>query len=368
MKKNHILDRFIIHELMGPFLFGVMAFTLIMVAGGLLFKLADLIIEKGVSFSIAGRLFMYELPAVIVLTLPMSCLLAALLGFSKMSSNSEIVALKAAGISFRRICRPVLFAAFGVTLFSLVLNETVVPLGKVASQNILRYEVARQKPAMLKEQVFLRSSDNSSDGTRRIVYINKLNSAKGTMSDVVVQEFKGAELVRLTTARDGKWDDGVWYLHDGDVFNVGENDKVEKALHFESQALPIPLTPAQMARSISKPRDMSCAELLKAIAIFKAQGRSTEPLWVALHLRIAVPWACLILALIGASLGTRSNRRGGAGMGFGQSILIVFVYYVIMSMGRSLAQAGRLSPMLGAWLSNILFFICGVWLARRAEQ
>lgn len=368
MKPFRTLDRFIMRELMGPFLFGVMAFTLIMVAGGLLFKLADLIIEQGVSLGVAGRLFIYELPSVVVLTLPMSCLLASLLGFSKMSANSEIVALKAAGISFSRIGRPVLVAALGVTILSLALNETVVPLGKIAAQNVMRYEVAREKPALLKEQVFLRSSDPSSEGLRRIVYINKLYARSGTMDDVVVQEFKGADLVRLTTARKGTWVDGVWYLDDGDVFEVKGRDTVELTLHFKRQALPIRLTPQQISRSTAKPDDMSCLELIKYIEILRAQGKSLEPLWVAFHLRLAVPWACVILALIGAALGVRPMRKGGASVGFGQSILIVFVYYVVMSMGRSLGQAGHIPPVLGAWLPNILFFAGALLLARRADR
>ena len=368
MKRFRILDRYIIRELMGPFLFGVMAFTLIMVAGGLLFKLADLIIENGVSLGVAGRLFIYELPSVVVLTLPMSCLLAALLGFSTMSANSEIVALKASGISFSRISRPVLLAAAVVTLFALGINETIVPLGKIASENVMRYEVAREKPALLKEQVFLRSSATSSEGLRRIVYINKLYARSGEMKDIVVQEFKGPALVRLTTAENGKWENGVWYLTNGDVFEVRQNNKVELALHFKQQALPIPLTPEQISRSTAKPDDLSCVELLKYIQVLKAQGQNLDPLWVSFHLRFAVPFACVILALIGSSLGVRQLRKGGTGVGFGQSILIVFVYYVFMSMGRSLGQTGYMPPVVGAWLPNIIFIVCALLLARRADR
>lgn len=368
MKPFRTLDRFIIKELLGPFLFGVMAFTLIMVAGGLLFKLADLIIEKGVSLSVAGRLFLYELPSIVVLTLPMSCLLSSLLGFSRMSANSEIVALKAAGISFSRISRPVLASAFAVTILATGINETLVPMGKIAAENVMRFEVAREKPALLKQQVFLRSGDTSADGLKRIVYINKLYATAGRMENVVVQEFKGSALARLTTAKTGEWKDGIWYLNDGDVFEVKNKNTVELTLHFKSQALPLSLTPQQISRSTAKPDDMSCLELLKYVEVLEAQGQSVEPLWVAFHLRVAIPWACIILALIGSSLGVRSNRKGGASVGFGQSILIVFVYYVVMSMGRSLGQTGHIPPILAAWLSNILFFSGALFLARRADR
>ncbi len=367
MKAFRILDRFIIKELLGPFLFGVMAFTLIMVAGGLLFKLADLIIERGVSLSIAAKLFVYQLPSVVVLTLPMSCLLAALLGFSKMSSNSEVVALKAAGISFARISRPVILSAVVVSLFSLLLNETVVPLGQQASENVMRYEVIREKPALLKEQVFLREGGQGNDNSR-IVYINRLLPRSGKMENVVVQEFHKSLLYRITVAEKGEWADGVWYLSNGDVFEMAADGQVSKLMRFARQSLPLPLSPQQVERSSIDPEELNALELLRHIELMRVQGANLDPLWVIFHLRLAVPWACVILALIGTSLGVRPQRRGGASVGFGQSILIVFVYYVFMSMGKAFAQAGYIPPIFGAWLPNLIFLICGMALARRADR
>ncbi len=368
MKSFRILDRFIIKELSGPFLFGVMAFTLIMVAGGLLFKLANLIIERGVSLGVAARLFVYQLPSVVVLTLPMSCLLAALLGFSKMSSNSEVVALKAAGISFARICRPVMLSAILVSLLSLSLNETVVPLGQQAAENVMRYEVIREKPALLKEQVFLREAGQSEDGTSRIVYINRLLPRSGKMENVVVQEFQGSALRRITVAETGEWVDGVWNLSNGDVFEMQPDGQVIRLMHFANQRMPLPLSPQQVDRSAIDPEELNAMELWKHIELMKVQGANLDPLWVIFHMRLALPWACVILAIIGTSLGVRPQRRGGASVGFGQSILIVFVYYIFMSMGKAFGQAGYMSPFLGAWLPNILFLICGLALARRADR
>lgn len=366
MKGYRILDRYVAKELMGPFFFGVMAFTLIMVAGGLLFKLADLIIEQGISLSIAGRLFLYELPSVVVLTLPMSCLLGSLLGFGSMSSNSEVVALKAAGISFMRISRPVLFWSVLVSLLSLGLNETLVPLGKQAFQNVMRYEVVREKPALLKEQVFLRSP--GSNGENRVVYIDKLQPRDGTMEHVIVQEFEQGVMQRITVAQKGQWVDGSWHLYDGSVFQVLKDNRVEQQLHFKEQTLPLPLSPGQIGKATVKPDNMSILELLPYISAMKLQGVNLAPLWVSFHLKLALPWACVILAMVGATLGVHSSRKGGASVGFGQSVLLVFVYYVIMSMGRSFGQTGAIPPILAAWLPNIMFFVAAFVLVRRADQ
>ncbi len=111
-----ILDRFIVTQMGNSFLFGVLVFSVLLVAGDLLFQIANLVIDKGISLGVVIRLFIYKLPEVVVMTLPMASLLSALLTFGRLSSQSEIVALRAAGIAFRRIIRPVLAASVLVSL------------------------------------------------------------------------------------------------------------------------------------------------------------------------------------------------------------------------------------------------------------
>ena len=136
-----ILDRYILNELSGSFVFGIMAFTVIFIAGDLLFQAANLIIEKGVSLMVVARLFVYRLPEVILLTVPMSSLLATLLTFGRLSVNSEIVAIQAAGISFRRVLRPVLGISAVLAMLTLIGNETIVPFSNRASENLKKYEI-----------------------------------------------------------------------------------------------------------------------------------------------------------------------------------------------------------------------------------
>ncbi|KUK42188.1 MAG: Permease YjgP/YjgQ family protein, partial [Thermovirga lienii] len=148
-KKRHLLrtlDRYILSEVSGAFFFGIAAFAVLLVAGDLLFDIADLIVEKGVSAWAVAKLFAYKLPEVIVMTLPMASLLACLLTFSRLSSQSEIVALRASGVAFQRILVPILIAGTLVSMVALAFNETLVPLSNKAADNILRFEVAKEKP------------------------------------------------------------------------------------------------------------------------------------------------------------------------------------------------------------------------------
>ncbi|PIE55064.1 MAG: LPS export ABC transporter permease LptG [Dethiosulfovibrio peptidovorans] len=364
--KGRILDRFILRELGGAFLFGVLTFTVILVAGDLLFKVAEMVVERGISLLTVSKLFLYKLPAVVVLTLPMSCLLSTLLTFGRLSVNSEVVALKASGISFQRIAVPVLFGAALVALSALLLNETLVPLANRAADNVLRFDVLHEKPALLQERVFLK--DEHGGRLNRVIYIGQLRPRSGTMNDVVVQEFEEGRLHRITTAEKGGWARGVWSLSDGQVFSVDDMGQVTFLFGFKSQKLSLNLSPSQVDRTSQKPDEMSIKELRRHIRVMKAQGANLAPLWVSYHLHLAVPWASLVLALIGAALGVRPQRKGGMGMGFGLSVLIVFAYYVVMSMGRALGESGHMPPFLAAWLPNIVFLVCGGVLTVRANR
>lgn len=365
MPKVQILDRYIIQELAGSFFFGVMSFTVIMVAGDLLFDIADLIIEKGVSFWVVSRLFFYKLPSVITLTLPMACLLSTLLSFGRLSSSSELIALKASGVAFQRIIRPVVIAAFVVGAMALIFNETVVPLSNRAADNIMRYEVAKERPSLLKERIFLR--EESGGRLNRVIYINVLKPRLGVMSEILIQEFEKGHLRKITTAEKGIWDQGEWVLQQGEVFNVDSDGKVSSLYKFKDQKISLDLNPGQVAMASRDPEDMGIVELAAHMALLRSQGANLLPLKVMYHLRLAIPWATVVLALVGAALGVRPQRTG-AGVGFGLSIIIVFAYYVVMSMCRALGQAGNLPPLIAAWLPNIVFLLFGAFLTRRVNH
>lgn len=362
--KLKTLDRYVLREIRGPFFFGVLAFTLIMVAGGLLFKLADLIIEQGVPLGVAFRLFVYQLPSVVVLTLPMSCLLGCLLGFGSLAANSEITALKASGLSFGRIVRPVVWTALIVALLVFLMGETLVPLGARAVQNVMTRELVAARPALLQQGVFLRTPVGGGDD---MLYIERLDSSKGEMSGVVLQHLEKAKLTQVTTAERGLWRDGRWDLYNGRVFDLTPEGKVNLRMTFQTQSLTLGLTPRQLAKTTEDPDDMSVVRLGEYISLLEKQGQAVQALKVTWHLKFALPLSCLFLALVGATVGAGGHRRGGASVGFGQSVLIVFVYYLVMTLARSLGGAGKMPPLLAAWLPNLLFALAAFWLVRRAD-
>ena len=363
--KFKALDRFIFGELIGPFFFGLMAFTIIMVAGGLLFRIADLIIKNGVPLGIVVRLFLYYLPKMAATAIPMSCLLAALLGFNKLSTNSELVALKSSGISFTRIIKPVIIMAFFVSVGAFFINETLVPISERAAANVMAYEVFKQSPPVFRDKVFLK--EESGGELKRVIYVNRIDVKDGKMSDVVVQEFEKGLLSRLVSAKKGEWIDGSWWLEEGKVFEITKDSDVSLLFTFDKQALQLDLNPEEAVRTARTPDEMTLNELFREIKMMKQKGMDVSKILMILNLRFSVPWACLVLAIVGAAVGSRP-QRSSSGMGLGLSVIIVFVYYVILSFTQSLGDAGYLHPVFAAWIANIVFLIIGGGLTLRANR
>jgi lipopolysaccharide export system permease protein len=349
----------------GPFVFGILIFTLIFVAGDLLFQAAKLIIEKGVALAVVVRLFFYRLPEVVALTLPMSCLLSTLLGMTRLSSNGELIALKSLGISFYRILRPVVIAAFFIAAGALLFNETVVPFTSRAAENLMKYEIMKNQASTLQEKVFLR--DESGGELRRVIYLDRLDSKAGIMKGVMLHEFQEGRLARASLAQNGIWKDGEWWIEDGQVFEVTEKGAVRLLFRFERQKLALNLSPQQLQRSSRRPVDMSARELWSYIEQARTAGTNLSQLWVLFHLKLAVPWACVIMAILGTSFGAFHRGRSGSSVGFGISLVIVFAYYVVMSLCRALGEAGNMAPILAAWTPNGIFFAMGLFLSWRVD-
>ncbi|MBQ8692414.1 MAG: LptF/LptG family permease [Synergistaceae bacterium] len=370
--KLRLTTRLILDAVSGPFFFGILIFTLIFVAGDLLFQAARLIIERGVAFGVVLRLFFYRLPEVMILTLPMSSLLAALLGMSTLAGGSELIALKSLGVPFKRILRPIIFSSLIVSIAAISLNETLVPMTSVAADRLMRYEIMKNQAAAVQEKVFLKTEEKGA--LKRVLYIDHMDTSQGVMSGVIIHEFENDRMVRTLTAQKGVWQKeskdapGQWWIEDGRLYDVKEDGQVNLLLKFSRQILALNLSPEQLQRSTRKPADMSAHELwayIKQADAVGANGRNLSRLWVMFHLKLAVPWACVIMAVLGAGFGAVQKGRGrsGSGVGFGISVVIVFAYYVVMSMCRALGESGALPALLAGWMPNLIFFAVALFFA-----
>jgi lipopolysaccharide export system permease protein len=362
-----ILDKLILNEVGKPFVFGILIFTMIFVSADLLFQAARLMIQQGISFWVVSRLFCYRIPEVIGLTLPMSALLAALLGFSKLSANSELIAIKSMGVSFRRILRPVIISSIIVSITTFMWNEFITPYTSLAANNLMQYEIMKNQSKLVKDKIFLREEKDGK--LRRVFYVDRLNIQEGTLEGIVVNEFDDDDrMTRISNASTGVWKDGQWWIDNGQIFEIDKNKDVKLLLQFERQKLALSLSLEDLERSTRNPLDMSARELWLYINQAKIMDiANVASLLVTFHYKISIPWASFVLAVLGAAIGGKTRGRSGGGASFGLCVLIVFAYYLLMSLCRALGESGNLAPLASAWMPNAIFLFVGLYFVRKAN-
>ena len=360
-----ILDWYIFREVIMAAAFAICAFSAVFIGSGTLFKIARYITDYGASVTSIIKIFVYGLPAIIMWTFPMSMLLATLLTFGRLSSSSEITAMKSCGISFRRIAAPAIILGFIFSICSILFNEHVVPWANTAYNNVVYYEI--QGNTELKSQDHIIVKEIQNDVLQRLVYAREYRASDETMQGITMQEFdENGKLTHVENATYAEWKNNVWIMHDGTIYDISDSDKT-RTMRFTTQTLPVKASPRQIVREQKKPEELTMKELKAQIAIMKTQYAETAKLETELYQRISIPMASLVFALIGVPLGLQPTRNTSS-MGFALSVVIIFIYYSIMTLSNALARGGIFEPMYAVWIPNIIGVTFGTFLIYRASK
>jgi len=357
-----ILDRYLVREMSGPFAFGVLAFVLLFVSANVLFELAQVISELGISLWTASELFLLRLPRLIVYTFPLATLVAILVTFGRLGGDSEIVAMHAGGVSFRRLVAPMVAVGLIVSLAAAAFNEYVVPAANRRAEGIVREANARAGK-MGQENVYLRES--SKGQTTRLIYAERLDVQTGEMTRPTITWFEKGRPVMVTVAERGRWSGSKWEMLRG-VNHLLESEW-PTTWPFAQWTTEFGTSPRQIAQQARNPSEMTYRELREYIRYALRQDQPTAEAELRLHHIFSIPFASLVFALVAAPLGLRSHR-GGSAIGLGIAILIGFGYYVIWNYLAILAQEGGLSPLWAAWLPNLVTGAIGVALILRVRK
>ena len=356
-----IIDRYMLREMGGPFVFGVLAFVLLFVSANILFRLTELVSQLGLSLWTATELFFLWLPSFIVLTFPLATLVAILVAFGRLSGDSELVAMYAGGMSFRRLVVPIAAAGLLIAVVTAAFNEVIVPAANRRAEEIVRTATARAG-GVVKEEILLKES---ADGEARIIYADRLDVQTGELLNLVVVWFQGGEPVMITKAKRAVWRQNRWEMFDG--ANAALDPERPAVVPFGAQALNIPTTPREIATRTRTPEEMTYRELRAYIGDVLRQNKPTVDLELKLHHKFSIPFACFVFALIAPPLGMRSHR-GSSSIGMGIAIMIGFGYYVVWHYLSAVAQQGAITPFWAAWLPNVVTGLVGVGLVMNVRR
>lgn len=363
--RPRILDRYIFQEVVFAFLFAICAFTAVFIGSGTLFKIARYITDYGASLSSVVKIFVYGLPAIIMWTFPMSMLLATLLTFGRLSSSSEITAMKSCGISFSRIAAPAILLGMIVTVTAILFNEHVVPWANTAYNNVVYYEI--QGNTELKSQDHIIVKEFSGERMERLIYAREYKAQEEILEGVTMQVLnEEGKVTHVENATYAEWRNEKWIMHDGMIYDLSDDQRTH-TMKFDQQILPVNASPRQIVREQKKPEELTMSELKAQIAIMKSQYVNTNKLETELYQRVTVPMASLIFALIGVPLGLQPTRTPSS-VGFALSVVIIFLYYAVMTLANAIGRSGAIAPMYAVWIPNIIGLLSGFILIYRASK
>jgi LPS export ABC transporter permease LptF/LPS export ABC transporter permease LptG len=365
------LDRYVISETLGPLTLGFSVYTFIMLVR-FLFRSADLIIRRGLSASEVGQLVLYTLPNILVLTIPMALLFGILIAIGRLASDSELIAMRACGISLFTLYRPILLLSLALTLINGYLAAYVLPRSNHAFQvqtlDILAQTAARQ----VEPRVFYEEWKDV------VLYVFAIEPGSDVWQGVFMAPSAPQNPHTVTVAERGRLqvDDAgeriVLRLEEAVSHKVdlGDPEGYELIRHATLDVvLDDQFTTDQRARvsQTKGVRELTLTELGQWANDPERDVELRRLAKVEIHKKFAIPAACLVFGLFAVPLGF-NNRRGGKSSGFALSIAVIMAYYVLLSNGEDWARVGRIPAWVAMWLPNLVFTVLGTFLLVRRNQ
>ena len=381
LRQIPLLDRWIIWKLIPILVFSISAFTTVSLSVGVMFDLIRKIVEFGLPIFVALKIFFLSLPGFLVLAFPMSVLLSCLLTYGKLSSNSEIIALKSLGIDNFRIVLPSLFLAVFMTLLTFVFNDNLVPISNRVAADVMqnslgksmrtekgKYNISFSKYGSIIDMNTNKPIDNGSHLTH-IFYARRF--LDNIMYEVTVVDLSRKGMKTLLSADKGKFIDQLnsWEFNDGKM-TISQDEGSVSTILFDTYKYPLDNGPSKMASIPSDANNMTISEARKAQEMYEMAGniKESRKMKVRIYEKMTLPISCVVFSLIGSTLGIKQNIRSSKSQGFGLSIILIFLYYLTCFLFSSMGIIGLIIPFLAAWTPVLMFLGFGTYLLWRSNK
>ena len=374
------MDRWLIAQILPPMLFAISAFTVISLSVGVMFDLIRKIVEFGLPLFLAIKVLCYSLPSFLVLSFPMAVLLSTLLAYGKLSANSELLALKSLGIKTSRIIAPAIAVSIFMTGLTFYFNDNLVPASNKLAESTLRAGIGSSF-----------SSEKGKDNIMFSRYGSKIDSAtnkptktnqflthifyaslfeNNIMEEVTVLDFSRQDIQQILKAKSAVFDkkNSSWIFTNGSIVSIDQGGQTTN-IQFEKYRYPFIEGPLDLARIPKDATEMSLKQALEAERIYKETGNLKEirRIQVRIQEKFTLPCACLVFGLIGSSLGSKSNLRSSKSQGFGLSVILILIYYVMSFVFSSLGVKGLFSPIIATWLPVLISMGGGIYFLRKSS-
>ncbi|MFH1355240.1 MAG: LptF/LptG family permease [Candidatus Omnitrophota bacterium] len=361
-----ILRNYFLKEFIGPLFLALAVLTFVMILGNLV-KIADMVINKGVDLFTVSKLFLFMMPSLIRYTLPISALAAVLLSLGRLSSDNEIVAIRASGINLMSLITPLLTVGLMLSLILIILNDRIIPYAHYASRKTLIDVGIKNPTATLEPGVFIDSFQ------KYILFIYHVDQKKHTLKNVRIYEPQGENKpTRTIVAKSGEFIS----IPEKKILKLklinGTSDEPDPEnphnfykLNFKTYFVNLNFAQAQDSENIEKkPKDMTIDELNQEISRLKKEGVNPLPLITEVTEKVAMGFSCFIFILLGVPMAVITRRREKS-INLGIAFLIIGIYYIMLMAFEALAHQGHLPAQIAVWLPNILLGLIGGFLTFR---
>ena len=375
-----LIDKWLIAQILPPMLFAISAFTVISLSVGVMFDLIRKIVEFGLPLFLAIKVLFFSLPNFLVLSFPMAVLLSTLLAYGKLSANSELLALKSLGIKTSRIIAPAIAVSILMTGLTFYFNDNLVPASNKLAESTLRAGIGSSFSSEEGKDniMFSRYGSRIESATNKPTKINTFLThifyaswfENNIMQGVTVLDFSRQDIQQILKAKSAVFDkeNSSWIFSDGSIVSVDQGGQTTN-IQFKKYSYPFVEGPLDLARVPKDATEMSLKQALEAERIYKETGNLKEirRIQVRIQEKFTLPFACLVFGLIGSSLGSKSNLRSSKSQGFGLSVILILVYYVMSFVFSSFGVKGVLSPIIATWLPVLISMGGGIYFLRKAS-
>ncbi len=357
-----LVDKYILKNVLTPLTYCLLAFLMLFVIFDLFSNLSDFI-EAGTPLPQVLRFYIYLLPSILIFIVPISLLLAVLYGLSSLTRSNELTAMRASGISLYRLMIPIIGIGLCATLIVGAVNETLAPWSAYWTDQFVRAETYDGEVSFFVTQ----NLPYKNPRERRDWIIGEFDRETYDMLRIeVYQEHEGGAGSQRLIARKGQWDGSQWWFFDVTTQELDPRGYPMGAPRTVSMMMMDQLNeqPRDFINVTKDPEFLSSREL---IAFLRAHQHISEEALarhaVDLHYRLAMPWTCLIVTLLGLPMGAHTGRKGAL-RGIIMALVLFFSFYVFINLGMALGKKQMIDPWLSVWTPNLIFLVIGVVMVR----
>jgi len=312
------------------------------------------------------RLFAYLFPNIFLYSIPMAAMIGMTIGFARLSSDLEILALKASGISIYQILPPAILVAILIALLTGYFSIKIIPLSEVSMKQLIYQLMTEKINHGIKEHLFTEALGDV------VVYVEKIDRESGEWQKVWVSDMRGAKNPVITMASTGSMKSSIEDMSVSIVLRNGSlhrpSNENAQIVQFNRYIINIPLLPPDSKATRLKKSSLTMTQLLEKADLESENTVNKRKLLIEYHKRLVLPVGCLIISLIGLPLGLQA-KPGKKAIGIQVGLAIFILYYILFTFGKTQAEEGVFPIALAMWTPNFLFLLLAIfWIFQISNE